>query len=101
MTALRALLDRLHPLVRPGGRFQRFYPLYEAADSFLYSPGTVTTGGPHLRDALDLKRVMITVVVALLPCFFMAFWNTGLQANTALAASGGQLEGWQIGRAHV
>ena len=95
MTALRALLDRLHPLVRPGGRFQRFYPLYEAADSFLYSPGTVTTGGPHLRDALDLKRVMITVVVALLPCFFMAFWNTGLQANTALAASGGQLEGWR------
>lgn len=95
MNALRSLLDKLHPLVRPEGRFARFYPLYEALDSFLYSPGTVTAGGPHLRDAMDLKRVMITVVIALLPCFFMAFWNTGLQANSVLAASGTQLEGWR------
>jgi Na+-transporting NADH:ubiquinone oxidoreductase subunit B len=86
---LRSLLDRLHPHVAPGGRYARFHPLYEALDSFLYSPGTVTAGGPHVRDAIDLKRVMITVVIALLPCFFMALWNTGFQA------SGTTPEGWR------
>ncbi len=95
MTGLRSLLDRLRPSFTEGGRYQRLYPLYEAIDSFLYTPGEVTEGAPHLRDAIDLKRVMITVVIALLPCFFMAMWNTGYQANSALQLSGGSVEGWR------
>ena len=64
------------------------YPLYEALDTFLYTPGQVTAGPSHIRDGIDLKRMMSTVVVALLPCIFMAMWNTGYQANLAIAALG-------------
>jgi len=95
MKALRTLLDKLHPHFVKGGKYERLYPLYEAADSFIYTPGEVTAGAPHVRDAMDLKRVMITVVVALLPCFFMAMWNTGYQANSALQLTGGSVEGWR------
>ncbi len=95
MKALRDILDKVHPHFARGGRLERLYPLYEAADSFLYTPGQVTITAPHVRDAMDLKRVMITVVFALLPCFFMAMWNTGYQANLAMQAAGGSVEGWR------
>ena len=95
MKALRNLLDKLHPHFSKGGKWERFYPLYEAVDSFIYTPGEVTSGAPHVRDAMDLKRVMITVVVALLPCFFMAMWNTGYQANNAIQLVGGSVDGWR------
>jgi len=95
MKALRDLLDKLEPQFQKGGPLEKLYPLYEAADSFLYTPGEITRGETHLRDAIDLKRVMITVVLALLPCFFMAMWNTGYQANTVLQATGGSVEGWR------
>ncbi len=96
MRALRALLDRIGKPFHPGGRLERFYPLYEAADTFFYSPGNVTKTGAHVRDAMDLKRMMILVVIATLPCVFMAFYNTGLQANLAIdPARVGELEGWR------
>ncbi|MBL8314948.1 MAG: NADH:ubiquinone reductase (Na(+)-transporting) subunit B [Rubrivivax sp.] len=96
MQALRNLLDRIGKPFHPGGKLERLYPLYEAADTFFYSPGTVTKGGAHVRDALDLKRMMILVVIACLPCVFMAMYNTGLQANLALdPAKAGQLDGWR------
>ncbi len=84
MKFLRNTLDKLHPLFDKGGKFEKLYPLYEAADTFLYTPGEVTKGQTHVRDALDLKRMMIMVVVALIPCVFMAMWNTGYQANLAI-----------------
>lgn len=95
MKGLRNLLDRLHPHFAEGGRFERLYPLYEAVDSFIFTPGEVTDGAPHVRDAIDLKRVMITVVIALLPCFFMAMWNTGYQANSAMQLTGTGVAGWR------
>jgi len=95
MTILRNTLDKLHPHFSEGGRVERLYPLYEAADSFFYTPGEVTDSTPHVRDAIDLKRVMITVVIALIPCFFMAVWNTGYQANSAMQLTGGTIEGWR------
>lgn len=84
MQFVRRLLDKLHPHFDKGGRLERLYPLYEGVDSFLYAPGTVTSGKTHLRDSLDTKRMMSTVIVALLPCVAMAFWNTGYQANRVL-----------------
>jgi Na+-transporting NADH:ubiquinone oxidoreductase subunit B len=96
MRALRQLLDRIGRPFHPGGRLERFYPLYEAADTFFYAPGSVTRGGAHVRDALDLKRMMILVVIAALPCVFMAMLNTGLQANLALdPAKAALLTGWR------
>jgi Na+-transporting NADH:ubiquinone oxidoreductase subunit B len=102
MKALRRFLDRLHPSFAKGGRYEKLYPLYEAADTFLYTPAEVTDGPAHVRDAMDMKRMMSIVVVALLPCIAMAFYNTGLQANLALenqvqtgAAEAPGLGGWR------
>ncbi|MBX3440056.1 MAG: NADH:ubiquinone reductase (Na(+)-transporting) subunit B [Planctomycetaceae bacterium] len=83
MKPLRKFLDSLEPTFKEG-KLKSFYPLYEAADTFLYTPGQVTPGPSHVRDAMDLKRMMSTVVVALGPCIVMAMYNTGLQANLAL-----------------
>lgn len=95
MKPLRKFLDKIAPHFSKGGKFERLYPLYEAPDSFLFTPGAATDSAPHVRDAADLKRVMITVVVALLPCFFMAMWNTGYQANSAMQLTGAGVEGWR------
>jgi Na+-transporting NADH:ubiquinone oxidoreductase subunit B len=96
MKALRRTLDRVAPHFGTGGRLQRLYPLWEAADTFLYTPAAVTHTGAHVRDALDLKRMMMLVVIATLPCIYMAFYNTGLQANLAIdPARTGALEGWR------
>lgn len=84
MKFLRKQLDKFHDQVKPGARFESFYALYEAIDTFLYTPDDVTTGQTHIRDANDLKRTMITVVAALAPCILMAMYNTGLQANIAI-----------------
>ncbi len=96
MKLLRQWLDRVGKPFHPGGRFERFFPLYEAADTFFYSPAKTTTTGAHVRDAMDLKRMMIIVVIAAMPCVFMAMFNTGLQANLALdPARSGLLAGWR------
>jgi len=93
---LRDRLDRIAPNFERGGRLHRWHPLWEAVDTFLYSPGTVTRTGSHVRDAIDLKRIMMTVVIAALPCVFMAMYNTGLQANLAIdPAKAATLEGWR------
>jgi Na+-transporting NADH:ubiquinone oxidoreductase subunit B len=105
MKPLRRFLDRLHPWFDREGKLEKLYPVYEAVDTFLYTPGTVTRQAAHVRDGLDLKRTMITVVVALVPCIAMAMWNTGYQANAAMQAMGIEAaSGWRgavIGRLGV
>jgi len=83
---LRKLLDKVEPLFSPGGKLEKLYPLYEANDTFLYTPADVAKGSTHVRDAIDTKRMMTMVIVALLPCIFMAFYNTGYQAQKIIAA---------------
>jgi Na+-transporting NADH:ubiquinone oxidoreductase subunit B len=96
MKPLRRLLDKLHPAFDKGGKLEKLYPLYEAADTFLYTPGEVTRGPSHVRDGLDLKRMMITVVFALVPCIYMALYNTGYQANLVLSEWGIEaIPGWR------
>jgi len=85
MKFLRDLLDQVEPHFEKGGVLEKLYPAYEALDTFIYTPGSVNEGPTHVRDGIDLKRTMITVVVALLPCILMAMWNTGYQANLVLA----------------
>ena len=84
MKPIRKFLDKIRPAFEEGGKLERLYPLFEAADTFLYTPDRVTTVEPHVRDSMDLKRIMTIVVYALIPCIFMAMWNTGNQANTAM-----------------
>ena len=93
MKVLRDLLDQAEPLFHKGGRLEKFYALYEAADTFLYTPGRVTEGPTHVRDGIDLKRTMITVVAALVPCIFMAMWNTGYQINSTMQQMGAATTG--------
>ncbi len=96
MKFLRNFLDSLHPHFSKGGKFAKLYPLYEAADTFLYSPGHVTEGHTHVRDGLDQKRLMIIVGVALGPCILMALYNTGYQANLGMAEMGiAEAPGWR------
>jgi Na+-transporting NADH:ubiquinone oxidoreductase subunit B len=96
MKRLRNFLDRLEPLFARGGRFEKLNAVFEMIDTALYSPPDVTRGSPHIRDAIDLKRVMILVVFAAAPCVLVGMWNTGYQANTAMAAMGiAGIDGWR------
>ncbi len=93
---LRDYLDRLHPLFAKGGKFEKYYAVYEAIDTFFYSPPDVTSAAPHVRDGIDLKRVMIYVWLAVMPCVLVACVNTGYQANMAMQAMGiDQAVGWR------
>ncbi len=97
MKILRRLLDSQAHHFEPGGKLAKLYPLWEAQDTFLYTPGQVTAGPSHVRDAMDLKRMMMTVVIALAGCIYMALHNTGYQANLAIAGGAVPLETWQTG----
>ncbi len=88
MKFLRRILDRQEKHFLKGGKLERLYPLYEAIDTFMYTPGKVTRLGPHIRDVMDLKRMMVMVVYALIPTVLMALYNTGYQANLAIQQAG-------------
>ncbi len=93
MKLLRQMLDQAEPAFKKGAPLERLYPAFEMIDTFLYTPADVTKGASHVRDSLDLKRTMIMVVAALVPCIFMAMWNTGYQANLALSSLGAETAG--------
>jgi Na+-transporting NADH:ubiquinone oxidoreductase subunit B len=96
MAGLRKFLDRIEPMFSPGGRFAKLGALYEMIDTFMYTPKDVTRSAPHVRDAIDLKRVMTYVVIAVLPCALFGMYNIGLQANLAMAEMGvAAAEGWR------
>src|SRR5690554_4106940 len=95
MKFLRDILDSKEHLFHKGGKLEKMYPLYEAIDTFAYTPADVTTGSIHVRDGIDLKRTMITVAMALFPVIIMALYNTGYQANAALMSSGMEAQGWR------
>ncbi len=85
---LRSFLDDIAPSFEKGGKFEALYPAYEAIDTALYTPATTTSGASHVRDGLNLKRVMITVwLCAFLPVFAGSYF-IGLNANEAMQALG-------------
>jgi len=93
---LRNFLDNQKKHFTAGGKLEKLFPLYEATDTILYTTGKVTSGTSHVKDAMDLKRMMITVYVALLPAVFMAFYNTGFQAVATMKNAGlSSLGTWQ------
>jgi Na+-transporting NADH:ubiquinone oxidoreductase subunit B len=84
MQALRDALDRVHPYFAKGGILEKAYPMYEALDTFLYTPGETTKKVTHVRDGIDLKRMMSMVVLSLIPVTLFGMWNVGYQANSAI-----------------
>ena len=95
MKFLRNLLDKYARHFEAGGRLEKLYPLYELNDTFLFTPPEVTQDASHVRDGLDLKRMMMTVVVSLAGCVYMAMYNTGFQAHLAISRGAPPLETWQ------
>ncbi|MGL4859150.1 MAG: NADH:ubiquinone reductase (Na(+)-transporting) subunit B [Enterobacteriaceae bacterium] len=81
---LKNLVEKLEHHFVPGGKWAKYYPLYEAAATLLYTPGTVTTRASHVRDAIDLKRMMILVWFAVFPAMFWGMYNVGHQSIEAL-----------------
>ncbi len=81
MKPIRAFLDKVRPNFEPGGRMSALGSVYEGFESFLYTPRTTSapTLATHIHDAIDSKRAMIIVVLALMPCFFFGMYNTGYQ----------------------
>nr|WP_068117200.1 NADH:ubiquinone reductase (Na(+)-transporting) subunit B [Tropicimonas marinistellae] len=95
---LRGVFDKIEPNFEKGGKYEKYFALYEAVESFFYSPKTVSTVAPHARSYTDMKRIMIYVFLATMPCLFFGMWNTGHGANVALAALGEEAHtGWRIG----
>lgn len=86
--SLRTIIENQATHFEKGGKLEKLFPLYEVMDTFLFTPKDVTKGRTHVRDALDLKRLMITVFIAVIPAIIMALYNTGFQANTVLASMG-------------
>lgn len=82
---LRAFLDNIEPHFHKGGKYEKLYALYEAVDTIFYSPSSTTKANAHVRDGVDLKRIMITVWMCTFPAMFFGMWNLGFQANTAIA----------------
>ena len=85
---VRNLLDKYAPNFHKGGKWEKWFALYEAIDTGLFKPSDVTKNSSHVRDSIDLKRVMITVWLATFPTMFFGMWNVGFQANTIMAEMG-------------
>ena len=79
MKGIRKLMDRIKPNFEKGGRFEKLHSTFDAFETFLFVPDHVTRNGSHIRDSIDLKRVMIVVVMALMPALLFGMYNTGLQ----------------------
>lgn len=90
---LRSFFDRIEPHFVKGGRYEKYFPIYEMVESFIYTPKTVTTVAPHARSYVDMKRIMTYVVIATIPAILMALYNTGYQTNLAIAEFGAS--GWR------
>ncbi|MGB3465716.1 MAG: NADH:ubiquinone reductase (Na(+)-transporting) subunit B [Cyclobacteriaceae bacterium] len=98
MRFLREILDKQRPLFEKGGRFEKFYYLFEANETFLFSPDTTTGNkGVQVKDAIDLKRLMMTVVIALVPCLLFGMWNSGHQHFIATGETGSFLDEFWLG----
>src|SRR5574344_525949 len=90
---LRKLTDKMKPTFSKGGKLSFLHSTFEAFESFLFVPDKVTTKGVHVRDSIDLKRVMTVVMISLVPCILFGMWNIGYQHNLAI---GGDMGFWAI-----
>ena len=81
MKLLTSLFDNNRKYFVKGGKLEKLYPLFDATETFFFTPAQVTTDTPHVRDSIDLKRFMSMVILALIPPFLFGIYNTGHQSN--------------------
>ena len=102
MKFLRDILDKQKPMFQKGGKFEKFHYLFEAGETFMFVPNEVTPKkGTQIRDAIDLKRLMMTVVIAMVPCLLFGIWNVGHQHFLAYGLEASFLEKIFIGSKQV
>lgn len=89
MKSLRRYLDKIKPQFEKGGRFARLHSTFEAFETFLFVPDKVTHQGVHIRDAMDMKRTMTVVIIALLPALLFGMWNTGYLYHASIGTTAG------------
>ncbi len=89
MNGLRNFVDKIKPTFEKGGKLGFLHSTFDAFETFLFVPNTVTRRGAHVRDCVDLKRVMIMVVLALVPAMLFGIWNTGYQHSVAFGLDWG------------
>ena len=89
MNGLRNFVDKIKPTFEKGGKLGFLHSTFDAFETFLFVPNTVTRRGAHVRDCVDLKRVMIMVVIALVPAMLFGIWNTGYQHSLAFGLDWG------------
>ena len=95
--SIRKFFSNLEPHFEKGGKYQKFYPIFEMIETIFYTSKTVTSAAPHARSFVDMKRIMTYVVISTIPCVLWAFYNTGLQTNIALAnLDVANLSNWRI-----
>ena len=95
--SLRNFFSSMEPSFQKGGKYQKFYPIFEKVETIFFTSNTVTKVAPHARSFVDMKRIMTYVVIATIPCVLWAFYNTGLQTNTALSSLKlDDVSGWRI-----
>jgi Na+-transporting NADH:ubiquinone oxidoreductase subunit B len=93
---LKAYLEKVEPNFEPGGKYEKFYALYEAAATIFYTPGKVNKANTHVRDSIDLKRIMIMVWAATFPAMFYGMYNIGQQAHGVILNGGATVpDMWQ------
>ena len=97
LSILRKMLDKDRDKFEEGGSLEKLYPIFEATDTILFSTDEVTESGPHIRDSIDTKRVMILVVIALLPLYIFGAMNVGYQNATALFIQRSNFENFWFG----
>jgi Na+-transporting NADH:ubiquinone oxidoreductase subunit B len=97
MQLFRRLLDSVKPHFEKGGRLEKLHPAYDAFETFLFVPGHTTANGVHVRDAMDLKRTMFTVIIALLPALLFGMWNVGAQHHQAFGMEASLMDNFLFG----
>ncbi len=95
MKFIHNIFDKMEPHFSHGGKYEKYFAVYEMFDTFFRQPNLKTYSASHVRDGIDLKRIMITVWLCAFPAMFWGMYNVGFQALTAIASQGLQPTGWR------
>jgi Na+-transporting NADH:ubiquinone oxidoreductase subunit B len=84
MKALRKYIEKIKPNFEEGGKYHWLWSTFEGIETFLFVPNTVTKSGAHIRDSIDMKRIMTVVIISVLPAMIFGMWNVGYQHFTSI-----------------
>ena len=101
MKVLHKLIESVKPHFEEGGKLSKFWVVFDSLETFTFTPGHVTKSGSHIRDGIDLKRTMFTVIVALIPALLFGTWNIGDQYFASIGQEADLLEKMLVGAMKV